>query len=141
VGGAWPTFHILIARFPRAQRLSIAVNSDENAQCLDIEPGDASPADAPAWVKRQRARGVKRPVVYASVSAMDTVLGELEAHGIDRGEVRIWTAHYGHGKHRCGPHTCGEMHRTTADATQWRDDALGRTLDESTLSESFFNPK
>jgi hypothetical protein len=138
VGGRWPTFHTLVHTHPRAKRLSIAVASTYDAECLDIEQGDAEPADAPIWVHRQHQRGVKRPVVYASASQMDAVLRALAMHGIKRKRVRVWTAHYGSGKHRCGPETCGLLTSTKADATQWRNDALGRNLDESVLSRRFF---
>lgn len=138
VGGSWPTYKKLAQRFPDAKRLSIAVASRLNADCLDIEAGDAEPADAPRWVKRQLKRGIKRPVVYASASVMPLVLNELSAHGIGREEVRVWTAHYGAAKHRCGPKTCGYLKSTTADATQFTDGALGRNLDESVLAEDFW---
>ena len=44
-------------QFPHAYHLSIAVNAGEDAECLDIERGDAEPYQAPAWVKRQLSRG------------------------------------------------------------------------------------
>jgi hypothetical protein len=137
-GGAWPTFAKLKTYFPQARRLSIAISASEDAECLDCEPGDASPAEAPAWVKRQKARGIKHPVVYGSASTMPQILAELAAAGIDRHGVRVWTAHYGAGKHRCGPHTCGYLKSTTADATQWTSESHGRNLDESTLTSDFF---
>lgn len=136
--GSWPTYADLATRFPAAKRLSIAVSASDDAQCLDIEAGDASPSQAPDWVKRQHSRGVRRPVVYCSVSSMDEVWGLLRGAGIKRNQVRLWSAHYGRGKHLCGPKTCGEVRSITADATQWCDDALGRNLDESVLRPMFF---
>src|SRR5208282_1038382 len=47
VGGKWPSLGGLIKRYPGAKHLSIAVNAGEDATCLDIENGDATPADAP----------------------------------------------------------------------------------------------
>lgn len=138
IGGNWPTFDQLEERFPGAERLSIAVASHHDADCLDIEPGDATPADAPAWVRRQIRRGVERPVVYASASQMDDVLAELDAAGIPRTAVRIWTAHYTFAPHICGPASCGELQRTKADATQWTNRSMGRNLDESLVSRAFF---
>lgn len=137
VGGHWPTYNALVQKFPHAHHLSIAVNAGEDAECLDIEAGDAVPAQGPAWVKRQLARGVKRPVVYASVSSMQTVIDILESSGLHRGEFRVWTAHYTFTAHLCGPH-CGFGFRDNADATQWTDRALGRNLDESQLVDNFF---
>lgn len=137
-GGAWPTYWELVKRFPHASVLDIAIAASYDATCLDVEAGDAAPAEAPAWVRRQQARGVKRPVVYTSVSGMDQLLELLRQAGIGRDEVRVWTAHYTFAPHVCGPHSCGELRTTTADATQWTDQALGRNLDQSLVREGFF---
>lgn len=68
VNGNYVTFNQLSARFPNARHLSIAVTAD--ADVLDVEPGDAVADQVPAWYRRQKARGVARPVIYASVSRM-----------------------------------------------------------------------
>lgn len=138
VGGNWPTFNPLKLKFPNAKHLSIAVNAQEDAECLDIENGDAVPAQAPAWVKRQMSRGIKNPVVYASVSEMPAVLAALNLAGIKRSQVRLWTAHYTT-QHICNPF-CGFGFRETADGTQYTSRALNRNLDESELQDSFFGP-
>lgn len=138
VGGNWPTYLELQTRFPKAEKLSIAISASEDAQCLDIEAGDATPGQAPGWVRRQLARGVKRPVLYTSASQMDLVVSVLRAAGIGRSQVRLWSAHYTFAPHLCGPHSCGEVHSTTADATQWTDAALGRNLDQSLVAAGFF---
>ncbi|HWW67307.1 MAG TPA: hypothetical protein VNY83_04935 [Solirubrobacterales bacterium] len=135
--GRWPTYWELVKRFPHAAVLSIAIAASYDATCLDIEAGDATPAEAPAWVRRQIARGVKRPVVYCSVSSMDALLGKLERAGIKREQVRVWTAHYTFAPHLCGPHSCGALRSTIADATQWTDQALGRNLDQSLVAAGF----
>lgn len=137
VGGKWPTYNELVKTFPNARHLSIAVNASEDAECLDIENGDATPVQAPAWVKRQQARGVLRPVLYASISSMAAVHASLSADKIVRANVRLWTAHYTQVPHVCAP-TCGFQFQTTADATQWTDRALGRNLDESLCVDTFF---
>lgn len=137
--GHWPTFPDVVTRWPKAKHLSIAVNAEHDADCLDIEPGDATPDQAPAWVRRQVLRGVKKPVVYSSVSQMPTVLSVLKASGIDRSQVRVWTAHYTFREHRCDK-ACGFGFNTTSDATQYTDKALGKNLDASLISDSFFDP-
>lgn len=137
--GRWPTFKEIPARWPKAKHLSIAVNAEQDADCLDIENGDATPVQAPVWVRRQIARGVKKPVVYSSVSEMPTVLSILKTSGIKRSKVRVWTAHYTMREHRCGPE-CYRGFTTVADATQYSDKALGRNLDASLVSDSFFDP-
>jgi hypothetical protein len=63
----------------------------------------------------------------------------LGGAGISRAAVRLWSAHYGQGKHICGPGTCG-LTRHACDGTQWTDSALGRNLDESILLSNFFSP-
>lgn len=138
VGGNWPTFIRLKVLFRLAKKVSIAVASRYDADCLDIERGDATPGDAPAWVRRQQARGEKQPIVYGSVSEMDNILHILAASGISRREVRVWTAHDTDHAHICGPHTCGELHSAEADATQWTDTSRGKNLDESRLTPTFF---
>lgn len=137
VGGSWPTFSHLTSQWPHAKRLSIAVASHYDAECLDVEPGDATNAVAAGWVKRQIARGVKRPVIYTSVSNAQTLLATLKKAGIDRTQIRLWTAHYTFHAHLCDS-SCGFGFNSKADATQWTDRALGRSLDESQLNGSFF---
>lgn len=139
VGGRWPTAHEIPHRWPHARLFTIAVNAGEDAECLDIETGDATPADAAGWFERQKARGVHRPCLYASASVMQRdVVPVIQAAGIARGAVRLWSAHYGAGEHICGPRpSCGLM-SIGADGTQWTDRALGRNLDESLLRPDFF---
>lgn len=129
VGGSFPTFNSLLRDFPHAKHLSIAVTSHEDADCLDIETGDSTPALAPGWVRRQHARGVKRPVVYANTSTMPAVLQALTEAGIHRSEYRVWTAHY-----TGAPHI-----EFGSDATQYDDKALGRNLDASLCIPTFFD--
>lgn len=137
VNGFWPTFASLAQSHPNAHRLSIAVSASADAECLDIEKGDATPDQAPAWVKRQLQRGVKRPVVYASASQVPAVLSALRAGGIKRKQIRLWTAHYTNKPHRCNA-LCGLGVFERADATQYTDHALGRNLDASICSPTFF---
>jgi hypothetical protein len=126
--------------FPHAYQLSIAVNPGEDAECLDIERGDATSYDAPAWVRRQLVRGVRRPVLYASVSSMAEVVAALESDRIQPSTVRLWTAHYTGYAHICSRQNCGYGLRVSSDATQWTDRALDRNLDESLCSDSFLGP-
>lgn len=133
--GNWPTYNEVVRRWPHAQHLSIAVSASHDAECLDIESGDAVPAQAPAWFHRQRARGVAKPALYASLSVASNVIAECSKAGIKREEYRLWTAHYTGAPHLCGPSEGLSSH---ADATQWTDRALGRNLDESLCNDAFF---
>lgn len=122
------------ALFPHAQVLMIAVFARDNADCLDVETGDAVPAEAPAWVKRQKT---PRPCLYASVSVMGTIRGFLSAAGISRSSVRLWSAHYTDHPHICGPSSCGES-PADMDGTQWTDHYQGKNIDASLLRDDFF---
>src|SRR5215470_7956718 len=77
VNGFWVTYPALRARFPRAHLLSIAVNVSADADCLDVEPGDASNGQAPAWVRRQQRNGEPRPCLYTSAGNMAALLATL----------------------------------------------------------------
>ncbi len=138
--GNQPNYAFIVQAFPKAQHLSIALDSVDNADTLDVEPGAAGPSDIPGWYERQVRRGIVRPVIYASASNMnDEVLPVLSQSGIARSKVRLWSAHYGEGQHICGPGTCGAL-SVNADGTQWTSTALGLVLDESLLLENFFVP-
>lgn len=137
VNGNWPTYKQVVATFPGHHVLSIAVNAGADADCLDVESGDATPGQAAGWVARQAARGVARPCIYASVSVVDSITSLMHTAGVSRNSIRIWSAHYGSGAHICGPATCG-LTSTSADGTQWTDVALGRNLDQSMLAGNFF---
>ncbi len=128
VGGKWPTYGEAVKRFPNAKHLSIAINATEDAECLDVETGDATPAEAPAWVHRQQSRGVRRPVLYANFSTMPQVVGALKGAGINPLlDVRLWVAHYTY-----VPHI-----PLGYDACQWTDRAMGRNLDQSLCVGTF----
>ena len=131
VDGRYANLTALHARFPGKHILEIAVFSGTDAECADCETGDMTPAQMPAWVHRQMARGVHRPVVYSSISVMPTVQSALSGAGIKRSDVRLWSAHYGAGKHICGG----------MDGTQWTDHSPGTGgsfVDESVLADNFF---
>ena len=142
VDGHGPTFQAVKARFgAHAHVLSIAVFPSGNAEALDIESGDATPAQAPAWTRRQHGRGVARPVLYASASVMGSVQSELHRAGLARSSYRLWSAHYNGHAHICGPDTCAYPGVPACDGTQWRDSAPGNNgtlIDESLLAGNFF---
>lgn len=140
VDGMWPTFADLKVRFPKARLLDMAVFSSGNATGLDIERGDATVDEAPGWFERQVARGVYRPVLYIAASSMKALEQEMAAHHVQRSAYRIWSAHYTDKAHLCSPKTCG-YGNSQADGTQWTEDALGISLDQSLLLANFFDPR
>lgn len=140
VDGQWQTIHKILAGWPNAKLLTIAVFPGDNARCLDVEPHDATIAQAPAWVKRQKARGEKLPVLYTSASWGQALVNECTKAGLKYGKDYLWwSAHYDprKGVHLCGP-ACGFGLKVTAHATQFTDRANNKSLDESVCSPGFF---
>lgn len=80
------------ARFPNAVKVRIAVRAATNdGHVLDVEAGDATPAQAPGWVQMRRAAGAD-PTVYCSASAWPTVKAAFAAAGVT--EPHYWVAAY-----------------------------------------------
>jgi hypothetical protein len=133
-GGRWPTdsHDALREKFPHAYVLSIAVNAGEDASCLDVESGDATPADVPGWVKRQLSLGKVRPCVYASLSVMPAIAASL--HGVHRQTYRLWVADYD------SLARAEELLKQGFGACQWTSNALGRDLDQSLCKPGFYTP-
>lgn len=127
--GFWPTFLPLQRAFPRAHAISIAISARYHADCLDIEPGDAVPSQAGGWVRDDLAAGFRRPCLYGDLAEMPAIKASLaQTLGPGwRGRVLLWLAYY-----RFVPGLLAGY-----DAVQWSDHALGRDLDESTVSLAF----
>lgn len=101
---------------PDALLTTIAVRSSEDAHVLDVEPGDATNADASGWYFRHDHRRYGKPIFYTSAGNAAALIAELRRHGIKRRQYILWTAHYTDKRHICGPHTCGYP---KADSTQY----------------------
>jgi hypothetical protein len=80
------------ASFPKAIKVRIARNVHESGDVLDVESGDATPAQAPAWVTRERARDGKDKTVYMSQSVWQAVRDAFKAQNVR--EPQYWTAAY-----------------------------------------------
>ena len=79
-------------RFARAVQVRIAVfPSTNNGHVLDVERGDATPAQAPPWVLRRRAAGVD-PTVYCSLAAWPAVRAAFASARVR--EPHYWIAAY-----------------------------------------------
>lgn len=139
VAGNWPTwnekwFQAIKARYA----MSIAIQLGEDADMLDIEPGDADPADAPAFVAERKAKD-RKAVFYRQASDVMALIAILTAHGYVFGvDYFIVTAHYTGVPHICGP-VCGFGIDRQMHGTQWTDHAEGRNLDESLVTVQIFN--
>jgi len=139
VGGRWRTFPTLKKMFPTKPVLSIAVAADEDADCLDVENGDATNAQAVGWAKRQLANGRKSVTIYSSVANWPALENVLVRAGVPRSRVKRFTAHYTGKPHLCTSR-CWTGFTGTADATQFTDHANGVSLDASLCSPTFFVP-
>ena len=104
---------------------------DGNADALDIEPGLASPSQGPAFWS---AKGGSNVHLYCSAGTSSTVISYMQGAGHARSAWKLISAHYT-GSHICGPGTCGYPQ---ADATQFTDSYLGRSLDATLLGAGFF---
>lgn len=91
VNGLYTNFATIRTAFPNAVHVSIAVTAVADAMVLDVETGDASPADAPWWCQRQRARG-QLPTVYCNLSTWPQVRSAFQTHGV--AEPCWWIADY-----------------------------------------------
>jgi hypothetical protein len=137
VDGLFNNFEQIQAKFPRAHLVKIAVFASDNADALDVETGDATIPEVYAWLTRQISRTVYRPIIYISGGLVDRLMVVMNANGFKRSQYRLWSAHYGLGRHICGPTAC-HVTETACDGTQFTDSALGKSLDESVLLGNFF---
>lgn len=83
------------AKFPSQAHVTIDVNgSNPSADVLDVEPGDATPADAVVWVRNKLKQNPHYPpILYVNRSNMTTVIGNLSKAGYALGrDYRFWVA-------------------------------------------------
>lgn len=126
------------AQAPKARYTSIAVFASGEADCLDIEPGNATIAEAAGWYRKMRElRPKRKPIFYCGAASADELVGALLTSGIKRSQYILWTAHYGTGKHFCGEGSCPYAKSAgKVDSTQFTTN--NETLDESTCRPSYW---
>lgn len=137
--GSWPDWAAIVAKFPGKHVLSLTVYPGVAADGCDCENGDLTIGQAAAFAQWRLDAGAYRPVIYCGAANSQPVLAALRGLGIGRAKIRLLSAHYGAGRHICGPGTCGYPQ---ADGTQWRDNAPGLNgslIDESLLLPWFFD--
>jgi len=129
IAGNWPTWFQLAADFPAAHRVSIAIHLGEHAMCGDFEPGDMAPSQAGEWAKQDLAAGFKTPCEYGDLANMPAIKQSLAAAlgARWRSLSLLWLAWY-----RGIPALISGY-----DAVQFTDNALGRNLDENTVTLNF----
>jgi hypothetical protein len=92
VNGLYRNYSECRARFPRATVLGISVFPENVGDVLDVEQGDATPAQAPGWVNARRMAGHGGPLVYCSLAVWDEVRAAFHAQGVL--EPGYWIAAY-----------------------------------------------
>jgi hypothetical protein len=115
------------ARFPGAVRIGIAVRaSTNNGDVLDCEPGNATPAECPGWVKLRQAAGLAVPTIYMSLFLWPQV--QDACRGL---EVAWWVAQW-----TGQPHVIGG-----AAAVQYADSVTsGGDYDLSAVYDDTWHP-
>jgi peptidoglycan hydrolase-like protein with peptidoglycan-binding domain len=116
--GTYANMGALLNRFGNSAKLvsiTPVVQSQVPANCLDIEPGDAVPGDAPRFQAQHNHGGIAKPVYYTSAGDLRAVINALSRAGYSRSEYFLWSAHW-IGKHICSLSGCGYPQ---ADATQY----------------------
>ncbi|MET9001008.1 hypothetical protein [Amycolatopsis sp. Hca4] len=80
------------ARFPNAVKVQIVKKATTNAgHVLDVEPGDATPAQAPGWVRMRRAAGAD-PTIYCNTATWPAVRSAFRSAGV--AEPHYWIARF-----------------------------------------------
>jgi hypothetical protein len=92
VDGWYANMPAMASRFPSAVRVPIAVFAHtDDGIVLDVETGDATPAQATGWVQMRRSHGVD-PTVYCDSSTWPAVRAAFQAAGVP--EPHYWIAEY-----------------------------------------------
>lgn len=127
-GGHWPTYPQIRRAYPQTHTVSIAVFPWERAACLDVEPGDAAPSQAPGWIRADQRAGYRKPCLYSDWWEWTQELAPALARArVALSSVYRWVASYvGHPQLLPG-----------FDADQWTPRCLGRNLDCSLVLRSF----
>lgn len=93
---AWPKLAWLRFRGSRLVRIATIASTDDG-DALDVENGDATPAQAPAWVEMRRRAGFV-PAVYCNQSTWPEVVAAFAAAAVNdplswRADWNVPTAH------------------------------------------------
>jgi hypothetical protein len=71
------------ALFPNARKVTIVKKaSTRDGHVLDVEPGDATPEQAPGWAAQRRRDGFAHPVIYCNRSTWPKVKAAFAAQGV-----------------------------------------------------------
>lgn len=94
--GRYTNFAALKAQYGDLAKIDIDVTGNPTGQenCVDIETGDATPADAPRVVRQMIANGFNPPWLYCDKATWEDVVDVLIAAGIPPAGVKWWIADY-----------------------------------------------
>jgi hypothetical protein len=126
VSGQWTWTTADWDRFPNAVKVRIATQANVNdGHVLDVEPGDATPAQAPGWVVKRRAAGID-PTIYCNASTWPVVRAAFTTAQV--AEPHYWIAKYDNvaavldgavAKQYINPPTSGGHYDLSAVADYW----------------------
>lgn len=92
VDGHYANVQALRTRYPHATIVGIATSATTNGgQVLDVERGDATADQVPAWLKRRRAAGAD-PSVYCNAATWPAVMRACRAADVT--EPHYWIANW-----------------------------------------------
>ena len=110
--GLYNNINAIKAMYPTKTVIHFTVFASDNfGDCLDVENGDATPAQAPGWIKMRRAAGHGGPLVYCSEAAWSQVRQAFQSAGVP--EPGYWIAGY--------PGSVGDALYPGSIAHQWVD--------------------
>jgi len=94
VNGRYAWSAAQIAMFPHANHVTISVTASADAgDVLDVETGDATPAQAEGWIAKRKAAGLYRPTIYCSRSTIPAVRAGTGSYVLGK-DYDIWVADY-----------------------------------------------
>lgn len=86
--------------FPHAKHVTISIDSHTNAgDVLDVEPGDAPPERAGAWISMRKSAGLHRPTIYCNRSTISAVRRGTGRYVLGR-DYDIWVADWSGSAHQ-----------------------------------------
>jgi hypothetical protein len=107
--------------FPHANHVTISITASANAgDVLDVENGDATPAQTEGWIKMRKSAGYYRPTIYCSRSVIPEVRQGTGPYILGR-DYDIWVADWTGSPHEVtAPGTptancCATQYESTAD--------------------------
>ena len=110
--GNYNNVNAIKAMYPNKTVIHFTVFASDNfGDILDVENGDATPAQAPGWVKMRRAAGHGGPLVYCSEATWSQVRQAFQSAGVP--EPGYWIAGY--------PGSVGHALYPGSIAHQWID--------------------